>query len=82
MPNVQNRPTYTRTIRMRQKTREPGAQQIQGDGGIRELGGLGETGRTRVTTIRRIRKSEIRGIPRIPMWPTTSDGKKVLIFPF
>ena len=23
-PNVQNRPTYTRTIRMRQKTREPG----------------------------------------------------------
>jgi hypothetical protein len=56
---------------MRQKTREPGDSAKPG--GLRELGGIGETGRTRVPTVRRVRKSEIRDIPRIAMWLTTSD---------
>ena len=65
---------------MRQKTREPGDS--ANPGRLRELGGIGETERTRVTTVRRVRKSEIRDIPRVPMWSTTSDDMKVLISPF
>ena len=70
-PNVQTVRGLPRTIRMRQTTREPGDSAKPG--GLRELGGIGETGRTRVPTVRRVRKSEICNIPRIAMWLTTSD---------
>ena len=55
------------------------SQRSQGDCGIRELGGIGETGRSRVPIVRRVRESEIRDMPRIDMLPARSDDMKVLV---
>jgi hypothetical protein len=43
----------------------------------RELGGIGETGRSKVPNVRRVRESEIRDMPRIAMWPARSDDMRV-----
>ena len=51
-----------RTIRMEQTTKDQEARRSQEDCGIQELGGIGETGRSKVPNVRRVRESEIREI--------------------
>jgi hypothetical protein len=61
------------TIRIEQKAREPGGSEKPGDCGIQELGGIGETGRSKGPNVHRVRESEIRDMPRIAMGPARSD---------
>ena len=54
------------------------AQRSHEDCGIRELGGIGETGRSKVPNVRRVSESKIRDMPRIATWPARSDDMKLL----